>query len=170
MISRYRPAERVTKIIPLAWRDRLLHLTAHLQREDVTLLRQLHPEMKHAKTNQVVKPVIKLNYAVGFSDGNGVYLEWQAVSETDNLGFFVYRNGAKGYDLASQSMIAGGSLRSSETVVSGGRYSFFDPQGDLSSTYYIESFSAAGRRQVIAQVAPRFLDDLAKVEVLHPDR
>src|SRR4051794_17384659 len=48
---------------------------------------------------------VKLSSAEAFSDGNGVFLKWQAESETKNLGFFVYRIGEKGAELVSPSIV-----------------------------------------------------------------
>lgn len=106
---------------------------------------------------------VKLISAEAFSDGNGVYLRWQAEFESRNLGFFVYRVGAKGAQLVSPSMIGGGSLTSSETVVSGEKYSFFDPAGNSANSYYIESLGANGKRQRFEPVFPKYIKNLTSV-------
>src|SRR6185369_7874406 len=64
---------------------------------------------------------VKLSSAEAFSDGNGVYLRWQAESETRNLGFYIYRVGPKGTQLVSPGIIGGAYLASHETVVYGGK-------------------------------------------------
>ncbi len=106
---------------------------------------------------------VKLSSAEAFSDGNGVYIEWQAEYETQNLGFFIYRDGAKGTQPVSPSMIGGGALSSSDKVVYGGRYSFFDATGDLTASYYIESLGADGQRQTFGNIVPQYLADLRTV-------
>ncbi len=106
---------------------------------------------------------VKLRSAEAFSDGNGVYIQWQAETETQNLGFFVYRVGGKGTELVSPAIVAGGSLISSEKIVTGERYSLFDAQGDFTNSYYIESLGANGQRQTFEQIFPKYLDNLAPV-------
>lgn len=109
------------------------------------------------------KQNVTLDYASAYTDGDGVYLEWQAAAENGNLGFFVSRLGAKGFEPASEAMIAGGNLRSSETPVVGGRYTFYDPQGGAQSVYAIECLSASGERQIVGQAAVAFVKDLRQV-------
>jgi Peptidase family C25 len=106
---------------------------------------------------------VKLSSAEAFSDGNGVYLRWQAESETGNLGFFIYRVGAKGTELVSPAMVGGGSLTSSESVVYGGKYSYFDAKGDATSSYYIESLGSNGGRQTFGQIFTKQLESLQSV-------
>jgi hypothetical protein len=107
---------------------------------------------------------VKLSSAEAFSDGNGVYLRWQAEFETQNLGFFVYRVSAKGAaQLVSPSMVGGASLTSTETVVYGGKYSFFDADGKSANSYYIESLGANGKRQAFEPIYPKFVKSLTSV-------
>jgi len=106
---------------------------------------------------------VKLSSAEAFSDGNGVYLRWQAEYETQNIGFFVYRVGAKGAELVSPSMVGGGSLSSGEKVVYGGKYSFFDPAGNSANSYYIESLGANGKRQTFEPIFPKSVKSITSV-------
>jgi hypothetical protein len=105
----------------------------------------------------------KLQSADAFSDGNGVYIRWQAEYESRNLGFFIYRLGAKGRELVSQEMVAGGYTKSSETLVYGEKYSYFDAGGNLATTYQIESLGINGQRQIVGQVSPKPVSNLASV-------
>jgi len=106
---------------------------------------------------------VKLSSAEAFSDGNGVYLRWQAEFETQNAGFFVYRLGAKGAELVSPSMVGGGSLTSSETIVYGGKYSFFDVNGNSANSYYIESLGLDGKRQTFERIFPKAVRNLTAI-------
>ncbi|HEY0461020.1 MAG TPA: C25 family cysteine peptidase [Pyrinomonadaceae bacterium] len=106
---------------------------------------------------------VKLASASGFSDGNGVYLQWQAEYENRNAGFFVYRGGAKGLEPVSEAIVGGAALTSSEPVVYGGKYTFFDPNGNFSTVYYIETLNTNGERQIAAKIVPQFLRDLKPV-------
>jgi hypothetical protein len=106
---------------------------------------------------------VALKSAEAFSDGKGVFLRWQAEHETQNLGFFVYRAGRKGPELVTPSIIGGASLKSSETVTRGEKYSFFDPDGNLSNSYYIESVGLNGKRQTFGPFSGTPVNDLAAV-------
>jgi hypothetical protein len=98
-----------------------------------------------------------------FSDGSGVFLRWQTDSETKNLGFFVYRASGKGKELVSQKMTAGGYAQAREERSFGGKYTFFDPNGDAGAVYYIESLSADGNRQLSNPIYPQTVSDLSSV-------
>ncbi len=106
---------------------------------------------------------VKLSSAEAFSDGNGVYLRWQAEFETQNAGFFIYRVGPKGTELVSPSIVGGGSLTSSEAVVYGGKYSFFDASGNSANSYYIESLGLDGKRQTFERIFPKSVRNLTAI-------
>ena len=106
---------------------------------------------------------VKLSSAEAFSDGNGVYLRWQAEFETKNAGFYIYRIGAKGAQLVSPSIVGGGSLTSSEATVYGGKYSFFDANGSSANSYYIESLGLDGKRQAFERIFPKSVRNLTSV-------
>jgi hypothetical protein len=134
-------------------------------------------KIKSVSVKKIIRPKtlpsqsdVKLSSAAAFTDGNGVYLQWQAESETQNLGFFVYRVGAKGSEQVSSSIVPGGSLTSSETIVYGGKYSFFDPKGDATSSYYIESVGLNGKRQTFELIYPSYLNDLTPVAGLSSEQ
>lgn len=80
-----------------------------------------------------------------FSDGNGVWLEWQTAFESDNLGFHVYRIAAGEKVLASPALIPGVALRVRGDQITGGSYSLFDRFGDGNSIYVVESLNSDGR-------------------------
>lgn len=106
---------------------------------------------------------VKLQSAAAFSDGNGAYIHWQAEFETQNTGFYIYRVSPKGSELVSESIIGGGALTSSETTVYGKKYSYFDPNGSLENSYYIESLSSTNVRRIVGSVATQYLGDLKTV-------
>ncbi len=106
---------------------------------------------------------VKLKSAEAFSDGNGVYIRWQAEYENRNLGFFLYREGKNGRELVSPSIVGGGRTISSEDVVYGGAYSYFDADGDSASSYFIESLQMNGMRTILGQTSVKSVGDLAAV-------
>ena len=122
------------------------------------------PEIKNEtpiKKNETPTDV-KLKQAEAFSDGSGVYISWQTEHENKNLGFYIYRVGAKGSPvLVNESFVAGGRSTSSEDVVYGGMYSYFDENGDATSSYYIESLQINGDRNIIGRVSAKAVNNLA---------
>lgn len=111
----------------------------------------------------VPKAEIKLAEAAAFSDGNGVYLRWSTEAESNILGFYVYRVNAKDSVLASSSIIPGGYMHSRLAANYNGAYSFFDPQGNLGNSYYIEALGLDGKRQNLGQVMPVYVNDLKTI-------
>jgi hypothetical protein len=101
--------------------------------------------------------------AEAFSDGRGVWLEWQTSSETKNLGFFLYRQTAKGRELVSQEIIGGGYLRAGEDQFAGDKYTYFDRNGSGGAIYYIESYSTEGQRRLSNPIYPKYVSDLKEV-------
>ena len=104
---------------------------------------------------------VRLAQAEAFSDGNGVYIRWETEYENKNLGFYLYRTTGKGTELVSERFVAGGRSTSSEDLVYGGMYSYFDENGDSTSSYYIESIQINGNRKVIGQVSVKSVDNIA---------
>ncbi len=100
--------------------------------------------------------------AEAFSDGAGVWLRWQTASETNNLGFRVYRAAANTRELVSEEMLPGGYL-SGEEHAFGRNYTFFDPKGSTGTVYYLESLGTGGRRQFSNPIFPQVVGDLKRV-------
>ena len=54
-------------------------------------------QSRRAITNvEVQSELVTFSRAEAYSDGSGVWLEWETSSETKNLGFYIYRQGANG--------------------------------------------------------------------------
>lgn len=116
----------------------------------------------------ITKPVVQSSSVVygsveAFSGGGGVLLRWQTETESKNLGFFVYRSNGKSRELISRTMIAGAHLQPGAELNTSGKYNFFDPDGDTSSIYYIESLSLEGLRQSSNPIFPQYVKDLSSV-------
>jgi hypothetical protein len=69
---------------------------------------------------------VKYNKIQAFSDGNGVYIEWETGLESNNLGFSVYRIGSETKKAVDEKFISGAYLESGESFSSGKKYTFFD--------------------------------------------
>ena len=98
-----------------------------------------------------------------FSDGRGVWIEWQTASETKNLGFLVYRQIGTEKQLVSSSMIGGTYVRVREEQSAGETYSIFDPNGNGYDTYFIESLNINGQKQMSKPIYPQFISDIETV-------
>lgn len=123
-----------------------------------------------AQKSKSLQPTVKFDknpvrYAEtkAFSDGRGVWLEWKTESESKNLGFYVYRVVGGEKELASPSLIAGAYLQTREEKTTSGSYSFFDRNGDVTSSYVIESYNVNGQRRFSEVIQTQFVDDLTAV-------
>ena len=109
------------------------------------------------------KSIVEYAGTRAFSDGRGVWLEWQTSSETKNLGFLVYRLVGKDKELVSPNMISGSFFRATKDQNSGDTYSYFDPNGNSYDTYYIESMNMNGEKQFSREIFPQFISDIKTV-------
>ena len=106
---------------------------------------------------------VEISTPEAFTDGNGVYLRWRTIRETDNLGFYVYRIDASIKSSGENQFVAGAGLNSRGQTLYNTDYSFFDPDGTSQSRYYVMSFERNGHRTVSETVFPQFSADLASV-------
>lgn len=98
-----------------------------------------------------------------FSDGRGVWVEWAMAAERNNLGFVVYRVGAKGGEVQQVSNFITGALRTDDATVSGREYNTFVPVGDYRSVYVVDSWLADGSKVSSHPVAVQYINDLTPV-------
>ena len=98
--------------------------------------------------------------AEGFSDGSGVWLKWQMESETNNLGFYVYRIDADGKHLISPDLILGSAAQVGDQVLYGGEYNFFDAEGSARSAYVVENLLMNGTRSNSETFVPKQVANL----------
>ena len=100
-----------------------------------------------------------------FSDGRGVLVQWQMVSETRNTGFYVFRIGEKGLERVKDVMVPGSGARSIRTVYAE-KYQQYDPQGTLSTVYVVQSSTMDGIRTLSDRASPTFVFNLSAVSSL----
>lgn len=113
--------------------------------------------------SRLQKSIVDYAGTRAFSDGRGVWLEWQTSSETKNLGFLVYRLVGKEKVLVSQHLVGGSYVRAGEEQTSGDNYNYFDPIGNSYDIYFIESMNTDGARQFSKAIYPQFISDLETV-------
>ena len=118
---------------------------------------------KVSETKTLPQSDTKLSRAEAFTDGNGVFIQWEAEYETNNLGFYVYRVGEKGAQRVSEGIVGGATLTSREKVVYGEKYSLYDPQGNAGNTYYIESLGGNSRLQTFEKFTPKTVENLNSI-------
>jgi Peptidase family C25 len=123
------------------------------------------------KTKSPKLPVeaVQIEKFESFSDGNGVYIRWNTIYEINNLGFNVYRVGKKGRTLINPSLIAGSALivGDKQELNGGNDYSWFDANGNLSDSYYIESFNTSGERKDFGPIYSQQVADLSKTAAVN---
>lgn len=116
-----------------------------------------------AKSLKTENIVLEYENIQAYSDGRGVWIDWQTKVEHKNLGFYVYRlnNGEK--ELVSSSLVQGSYLQSREETSFGGKYNYFDKLGGFQTGYIIESFDADGARIASNVIYPKYINDLTQV-------
>lgn len=109
------------------------------------------------------KASVKYATAEAFTDGSGVWIEWQTEAESSqNIGFYIYRVVGGNTEAVNKGLVSGAYLRG-ELNPSGSKYTYFDATGDVNSTYYIQSLDTNGRAVNSAIIAPQMIQDLTAV-------
>ncbi len=111
--------------------------------------------------NKSAKSSVKYEHIDAYSDGNGVWLEWETSFESGNLGFYIYRSNGVDKELVSPSLVPGVYMKMRDAQNTGEKYTFFDADGDSDSSYYIETFSINGQKQLSNLISPKYVNDLA---------
>jgi len=107
------------------------------------------------------KVSVKYSSAAAFTDGNGVWIEWETEVESNNLGFYVYRTSGDYTERINKGLVAGGYLLRGELKSENSKYSYFDPQGNSDSTYYIQSLDTRGRVVNSITISPQSVEDIS---------
>jgi Peptidase family C25 len=107
---------------------------------------------------------VQLEKFESFSDGNGVLVRWNTTYEINNLGFNVYRVNESGKTVITPSLIAGSALivGDKREMNGGNDYSWFDSNGTLSDSYYIEAFNTSGETKSYGPIYSRQTPDLSE--------
>ncbi len=132
----------------------------------LNLILLLHPSVSAQKLSakndiNLVESSVKYAGTEAISDGQGVLIEWETGFESENLGFYIYRINGNQKVLVNSSLIPGAYLQMREEQNFGRKYTFFDTEGDLSSTYYIESLNPNGQKHISNQFSSKLISDLS---------
>ncbi len=111
----------------------------------------------------VVGASAQFDHVEAFSDGRGVLVRWQMVSETSNAGFYVYRVGAKSLERVSQTMVLGSASRVGNRTLKEEQYQQYDPQGTTSTTYVVQSITMDGNKTLSNQTSANFVTNLSMI-------
>lgn len=114
---------------------------------------------------RIEKSATKFAKVEAFSDGQGVWLEWQMAQEANNLGFTVRRSNVKNGsgETVNRGLISGAYLEVGETNSAGRKYSYFDATGNSGSSYSIETLNLNGARGSSKRISVRAVGDLTAV-------
>lgn len=107
------------------------------------------------------KSSVRYGNAQAFTDGNGVWIEWETVAESNNLGFYVYRISGDANERLNKGLVNGGYMRGEADTP--GKYSYFDATGDSTSAYFIQSVDINGRIVSSKILTPQTVADLTAV-------
>lgn len=120
--------------------------------------------IKSYKTKQNNKKVTtSFDRVRAYTDGRGVYLDWQMRVESGNLGFHVYRMSGSEKIRVNPHLIGGGFLRDNTENLRGLSYSHFDPSGHFGTAYFVETVNIDGRNTFSGYVFPEFVRDLTPI-------
>jgi hypothetical protein len=114
--------------------------------------------------NDIRNPSTEFAGARAFSDGEGVFVEWEMKVEVNNGGFYVYRIDENGTRQISPAIIKGSEMTRYETTPAyGEKYTFFDVDGGSNSSYFIESIQMDGTTVATKAFIPTRIADLKAV-------
>lgn len=123
-----------------------------------TSLRQRPSETPN---KSVISSKTVFDHAFADSDGlQGVHLEWATASETNNVGFYIYRTGVNGRILVNEDIVQGSYFLFADRVAYGQTYELFDPQGGPNDVYEIESVGFSGQKASVV-ASNRMAKDLS---------
>ena len=105
----------------------------------------------------VSKAVTSFSKTEAFTDGSGVWVEWQMGVERGNLGFLVYRIDGLGKSQVTPDPILSSAVRAGNGPFYGEAYSFYDEGGDINAVYFIESIAMNGKRFNSETVTPKYV-------------
>jgi len=103
---------------------------------------------------------VKYTGIEAITDGQGTLIKWSTEFEGENLGFNIYRISADGAQLVNSTIIAGAYLQMRGNQFFGKTYTYFDAEGDLSSTYYVESININGQKATSNLFSSKYLGNL----------
>ncbi len=120
-------------------------------------------ELKPSNNINTQNETVSYSKIDAYSDGNGVFIKWGTEFELENLGFDIYRIEGKDLIKVNRNIVTGSYFQAEINKEQGGAYSFFDPNGTLSSVYQIRNMSISGRNLNSKVFYPQYENNLFKV-------
>ena len=99
---------------------------------------------------------VHMGHLDAIASPSGVTVRWHTQEEQENLGFLVFREQKGRRVQLTEDLIAGSALQSQALLRAGYSYAWNDPEGTLSSRYYVEDVDLSGRHTVHGPLRPKF--------------
>jgi hypothetical protein len=110
-----------------------------------------------------VESAVIIQSPEAFTDGSGTYIRWSTSTETNNLGFYVFRVDKGSRDIVDNKFVTGSAIKYRSETVTGEQYSIFDSHGNSLAQYVIESYQKDGSRSSSDQFGVKFVADLSVI-------
>jgi hypothetical protein len=110
---------------------------------------------------QVVDQQTTIDYSRAFTNGRGVYVEWQMKVENAVAGYVIHRVDSAGKSLVSDEMVGGSAFRYGSFPAFGETYSFYDPEGGFETGYILEVIGMDGSKLISEVFTPHYLPELS---------
>jgi len=111
----------------------------------------------------ITRNIIEFDKTEAFTEGRGVFIRWQMKTETNNVGFNVYRVSVGRKQLVNRAVVPGSTARAGDQTLYGEEYNTFDPKGGIGSLYMIESYALDGRQIPTKSFGTKYVTDLESV-------
>lgn len=112
----------------------------------------------------------EIKNVAAFSDGNGVFIKWETNSESNLIGFNIYKNDGTGNVQINKNIIVSSLLLKGQSFAEGDNYNYFDEKGGFQTSYLIESVFSNGKRVFNNPILPNYSADLRNISVLSYDQ
>src|SRR4029079_383690 len=110
-----------------------------------------------------VESTVEFAQSQAFADENGVLIKWRMQTETDNLGFQVYRVNKGESDVVENKFVSSHLIGTRSSTLADEEYQLYDQDGTLSSEYVVESYQRNGRRVATKPFGTTYVADLTTV-------
>ncbi len=114
------------------------------------------------RVEQMQSETTAFGEAHAYTDGRGVVVRWKMATETDNVGFNVYKVAGRGLALVNDSLIPGSKAHYGDQTAYGEAYFYFDGDGQPGDLYVVAYPKANGRFVYSNKIGVEYTDDLER--------